>query len=223
MSVEPDVDPASEGACDDDDAPDIADIADAPSVAVAPIVIAFVACVAVLLGGALLQTRRSASSSVSSPSSNDSDVVAASAAPAARAGIGRLLPSLVVLQRGKPLELAGPRKKPTLLHLWATWCGPCRAELPLILDYGRSGDVELIALSVDDEWPSVQRYFGDAMPDEVAWDAKIVVEPALGVRSLPTTFLIDTDGRLLRQLTGAHDWSDPALRASIQSDLKRNR
>ncbi len=101
------------------------------------------------------------------------------------------------------------------------WCGPCRAELPLILDYGRTGAVDLIALSVDDEFSAVQQYFGDAMPAELAWDAKIVVEPALGVRSLPTTFLIDTDGRVVRQLIGAQDWSDPTLRRSIQQDLQK--
>lgn len=128
-----------------------------------------------------------------------------------------LLPDMVVMRDGKPLQLAGPRARPTLLHLWATWCGPCREELPAILEYGRLGKVDVIALSVDDEWPSVQAYFGATIPPEVAWDPKIVVEPTMGVRSLPTTFVVDTDGRLRRTLVGAQDWRSPELRAGIDA------
>jgi thiol-disulfide isomerase/thioredoxin len=125
------------------------------------------------------------------------------------------LPSLVVVRNGKPLELAGPRTKPTLLHLWATWCGPCRDELPAILAFGNGGDVEVVALSVDDEWPAVERYFGGKIPAVVAWDPKIVVEPALGVRSLPTTFLVDTAGRVRGNWVGAQNWADPDLRRLV--------
>ncbi len=128
---------------------------------------------------------------------------------------GEALPSLVVLREGKPLELAGPRQKPTLLHLWATWCGPCREELPAILAYGREGSVDVVALSVDDDYAAVLAYFNDKLPPELAWDARIVVEPTMGVRSLPTTIVVDTDGKVRGTLVGAQDWKNPQLRLRV--------
>jgi thiol-disulfide isomerase/thioredoxin len=168
-----------------------------------------------MLGGAVVASRLGAGP--------DPAVAAVSTVPAATApGTGAIapdafpaLPSLVVVRNGRPLQLAGPRAKPTLLHLWATWCGPCRDELPALLAYGNSGDVDVVALSVDDEWDAVQRYFGGTMPAVVAWDRDIVVEPAMGVRSLPTTFLIDTAGRVRRSWVGAQPWADPAFRRAV--------
>jgi len=174
-----------------------------------------------MLGAAVVATRATGSApaaAIPGPGPGPVPVpVAASASPPRGTGAiapeaFQLLPSLVVVRDGKPLELAGPRTKPTLLHLWATWCGPCRDELPAILAFGNGGDVEVVALSVDDEWPAVERYFGGKIPAVVAWDPKIVVEPALGVRSLPTTFLVDTAGRVRGNWVGAQNWADPALR-----------
>lgn len=167
-------------------------------------IVAFVGAVLVLLGGAVVASRPSKSATTPMPAADDYPP----------------LPSLAVVQRGQPLQLAGRRPKPALLHLWATWCGPCRAELPLILDYGRSGAVDVIALSVDDEFASVQQYFNNDIPSEVAWDQKIVVEPAMRVNSLPTTFLIDTEGRVRERYTGMRDWSDAAFRTEVASKLR---
>lgn len=127
------------------------------------------------------------------------------------------LPALTVFRKGQPLALSVKRQKPALLHLWATWCGPCVQELPAILAYGREGGVDVIALSVDDEYKSVAAFFGGAekIPPEVAWDKNIVVEKAMGVNSLPTTFVLDTDSNVRGTLTGAQDWSDPGLRGAV--------
>lgn len=165
------------------------------------VVFVFVAATAVFVGGAVVATRV-AQQKPSSPSSESTP-----------------LPPLTVFRSGAPLPLYGKRDKPALLHLWATWCGPCREELPLILDYGRAGDVEVIAVSVDDDYRAVQQYFGPKVPPEVAWDKNIVVEKAMGVRSLPTTIVLDTDGNVRGTLTGAQDWRDPGLRAAVQRIL----
>jgi thioredoxin-like negative regulator of GroEL len=115
------------------------------------------------------------------------------------------------------IALAGPRAKPMLLHLWASWCGPCVQELPSILELGRKGTYDVMAVSVDDRWPDVVRFFGgtDKIPSEIAWDPKVTLEPTLGVGSLPTTFLVDTQGRVVSRFNGAHDWSDPQLVAAL--------
>lgn len=115
------------------------------------------------------------------------------------------------------ITLAGARKKPLLLHLWASWCGPCVQELPGILELGRKQPYDVMAVSVDDRWPDVVRFFGgtELIPAEIAWDPKVTLEPTLGVRSLPTTFLIDTQGRVVARFTGAQEWSNPQMLAAL--------
>lgn len=134
-------------------------------------------------------------------------------------GPAPLLPDLDVVKDGKVLKLAGKRPRPLLLHLWATWCGPCRAELPSILAFGQKGLAEVLAVSVDDEWPSVTSYFQGKIPPEVAWDQKIALERALGVQNIPTTFLVDTDGRVLQRWTGAQEWDDPVMLREVTTVL----
>ncbi len=130
------------------------------------------------------------------------------------------LPALFVFKGDKQIALAGPRKKPLLLHLWASWCGPCRAELPGLLAFARKkGDVDVLAVSVDDYWEPVEKFFTGAVPPEVVWDKKITLERALGVDSIPTTFLVDTAGNVVDRFDGAHDWSDPRIEAVLAADL----
>ncbi len=168
------------------------------------VVAVFVIATGIFVGGAVIATRASQQKPPSQASSESTP-----------------LPALTVFRQGQPLPLYGKRDKPALLHLWATWCGPCRDELPLILDYGRSGEVEVIALSVDDDYKSVQQYFGPtSIPPEVAWDKNIVVEKAMGVNSLPTTIVLDVEGNVRGTLTGAQDWRDAGLRAAVQRILQ---
>jgi len=107
-----------------------------------------------------------------------------------------------------------------LLHLWASWCGPCRQELPLLLNYGRTGPAEVMAVSVDDYFEPVVKYFNGKVPPEVAWDKKILLEKTLGVDGIPATFLVDTQGRVIDRFDGAHDWNASDMRQAIVDDLK---
>jgi thiol-disulfide isomerase/thioredoxin len=131
------------------------------------------------------------------------------------------LPALFVQKNNvdaTPIALAGARDKPMLLHIWASWCGPCVQELPGLLELGRKGRYTVMAVSVDDRWPDVVRFFGgtDRIPPEITWDPKVTLEPTLGVRSLPATFLVDSKGIVVARYDGAHDWSDAALVADLE-------
>jgi hypothetical protein len=83
------------------------------------------------------------------------------------------------------------------------------------------GRAEVLAVTVDDHFESVTRYFGDTIPPEIAWDQKITLEPTLGVNSLPTTFLIDKQGRARLRWNGAQDWSSAAMDQLIAGELQR--
>ncbi len=131
-----------------------------------------------------------------------------------------LLPALFVVQNATAktqIVLAGPRAKPLLLHLWASWCGPCRAELPALLAF--HGPAEVLAVTVDDRFDDVMAFFGGNIPAQVAWDSTISLERALGVHSIPTTFLIDTAGRVIDRYDGAQAWQQPAMVEAVREAL----
>ncbi|WP_438021056.1 TlpA disulfide reductase family protein [Sorangium sp. So ce315] len=114
---------------------------------------------------------------------------------------------------GSELRLGSLRGRAVLLHVWATWCGPCRAELPALLDLGRElrrdGGIELVAVSVDESWDVVRAFFDGDVPPEVVRSGSPAFARRLGVSTLPDTFLVRPDGTLALRFTGARDWSAP--------------
>ncbi len=101
-----------------------------------------------------------------------------------------------------------------LLHVWATWCAPCRDELPGLLEAARGEGTPLVAVSVDENPASVEAFFGGAVPAEIARDPGMAA--TLGVRDLPVTFRIEA-GRLVERVDGAREWSSEAARAWVRA------
>ncbi|KYG03328.1 thiol:disulfide interchange protein [Sorangium cellulosum] len=120
---------------------------------------------------------------------------------------------------GSELRLSALRGRAVLLHLWATWCAPCRAELPALLDLGRElqrgGGVELVAVSVDESWEVVRAFFDGEVPPEVVRAGSPALGRRLGVSTLPDTFLVRPDGTLALRFTGARDWRAPEARLLV--------
>jgi thiol-disulfide isomerase/thioredoxin/tetratricopeptide (TPR) repeat protein len=99
-------------------------------------------------------------------------------------------------------DLAG---RVVLLHFWATWCGPCVAQLPyyqqLVDEYGATEDVVLLAVSIDDNLEALQSWFVDEeYTFTVLHDDGARLD--YGVTGTPTTFYIDGEGRIQYQTTG---------------------
>ncbi|WP_437841637.1 TlpA family protein disulfide reductase [Sorangium sp. So ce1153] len=119
-------------------------------------------------------------------------------------------------QDGSELRLSALRGQVVLLHVWATWCGPCRAELPALLDLGRElqrdGKLKLVAVSVDESWDVVRAFFDGEVPPEVVRAGSPALARRLGVSALPDTFLVRPDGSMALRFTGARDWSAPEAR-----------
>lgn len=114
---------------------------------------------------------------------------------------------------GTLLDAAALRGRPVLLHFWATWCAPCRAELPRLLALGRqlekAGRLHLVAVSVDENWDVVRAFFGGEVPPGVVRAGSPAVQRRFGVSTLPDTFLVEADGRMSLRFTGARDWRAP--------------
>ncbi|GDX83431.1 thioredoxin [Deltaproteobacteria bacterium] len=91
-----------------------------------------------------------------------------------------------------------------LLHVWATWCGPCRDELPGLLKAAREAGVPVVAVSIDENQASVAEFFAGDVPASVVRDPGIAA--ATGARNLPVTFRVE-NGRLVERIDGAREWS----------------
>lgn len=96
----------------------------------------------------------------------------------------------------------------TLVHFWATWCPPCRTELPGLLSLPQEAPVDVMAIALDEDWSDVERFLDGPPPATVFLADSSEAEAAFGVRTLPVTYLIEP-GRLLRlRFDGARDWGD---------------
>jgi thiol-disulfide isomerase/thioredoxin len=115
--------------------------------------------------------------------------------------------TLAQLADGKPLTLSSYRGKIVLLDFWATWCIPCREEIPHFVElqekYGDQG-LQIIGVSMDDS-PDPVRPFAQQFRMNypiVMGNAKIGEEYG-GVLGLPIAFLLDRDGRIVKKHIGA--------------------
>ncbi len=99
-------------------------------------------------------------------------------------------------------------ERPTLVHFWATWCPPCRAELPALLALPEDHPVDVVAVALDREWVDVDLFLGGRAPPAVFLGDPAEAERAMGVRSLPVTFLMQPETGLRLRFDGARDWSN---------------
>jgi thiol-disulfide isomerase/thioredoxin len=110
---------------------------------------------------------------------------------------------------GKPLTLAAARGKVVLLNFWATWCGPCRAEIPDLIELQQKykDRLQIIGLTVDEDDPEVVKL---TVAEEkinylVGMSSPEVRKNYGGVSALPTSFVLDTEGRVVQKHEGLRD------------------
>ena len=121
---------------------------------------------------------------------------------------------------GKPLTLAALHGKVVLLNFWATWCGPCRAEIPdLVALQERYKDrLQIIGLNVDDEEADIKQYVQETgINYPVAMTSNEVRIQFGGIPALPTSFVLDTQGRVVQKHVGL--WNPAVYETEIRSLL----
>jgi thiol-disulfide isomerase/thioredoxin len=136
-------------------------------------------------------------------------------------------PVLGVQEDGKPFTLAAAKGQVVFVNFWATWCPPCREEMPSMLQLGRElasrhpGKFRMVAVSVDDGWADVRRFFSGRMPSGIDvvldQDQAVTKEYYCVARGgcpdsfkFPETYIVDASGKLVSYVVGPRDWSDPA-------------
>lgn len=129
---------------------------------------------------------------------------------------------------GQALTLTRLRGKTLLLNIWATWCVPCREEMPTLdaleAELGGPG-FEVVPLSVDRAGPDVVRKFYAEIGIEhlgLYIDASMRASFDLQAPGLPTTLLIDSEGRELGRLVGPAEWDTPEMIAFLKTHLTSN-
>lgn len=115
---------------------------------------------------------------------------------------------------GHELSLNDYRGKYLLVNFWATWCGPCKMEMPSLESLHqkyKKQNFAIIAVSNDIFGAQVVEPYIQAehYTFPVGLDPKLRVSNQFGVTSLPTTFLINPQGKIIGVLNGAENWVDP--------------
>ena len=125
----------------------------------------------------------------------------------------------------RAVRLSDYRGKVMLLNVWATWCQPCREEMPSLdrLQARLGGpDFEVVALSVDrDGLPAVKEFYlqFDIKRLRIYLDESERAASKLGVIAIPTTLLIDPQNREVARKFGAAEWDSPDMISAIRSHL----
>lgn len=163
----------------------------------------------------------------SAPTGTAGEGVQSGAAAAANTGseVGSVLPAYTAtLLDGSKFDLHERRRNVVLLNLWATWCAPCRYEIPELQamheEYGSRG-FEVIGVSVDEGAPEAVREFVDEyrMTYPVVLDPEGQLANLLETSVLPTTVLLDREGKIVWKKFGAIEANDPELVKAIEATL----
>lgn len=124
---------------------------------------------------------------------------------------------------GTPKKLSDWRGRVVLLNVWATWCGPCRKEMPALdrlQGVMGSDEFEVVALSVDGGKIDLPQEFYEEIGIrelELYHDGSARAGPKLGVFGMPTTLLLGRQGQILGRLVGPAEWDDKHAQALVKA------
>jgi len=140
---------------------------------------------------------------------------------------------------GKRFSLADAKGQVVFVNFWATWCPPCRDEMPTMIALGKAlaekhpGKFRMVAVSVDEGWAPVREYLGappffgaerTGLTVALDPDQKVTQAWYCAARGgtcpdlrFPETYIVDREGKLVSYVVGPRDWSDPAALAFLES------
>ena len=116
---------------------------------------------------------------------------------------------------GESYNLEDMRGKPIIVNFWATWCPPCRAEMPSLQrawEQVKDEDILVVAINVGEDADTIGQFAKQVkMEFPLPMDLDSNVTQRWPMTGLPTTFVVDPEGRLVYRAQGEREWDDPAL------------
>lgn len=116
---------------------------------------------------------------------------------------------------GEIYRLSALRGQPVIVNFWATWCPPCREEMPSMQrawESLQSQGVMLLAINVGENADTIFQFTGNTQLDfPILLDEDGTTSGAWPMKGLPTTFVIDPQGRIVYSAIGGREWDDPKL------------
>jgi len=138
-------------------------------------------------------------------------------------GVGSRAPEFqaVDLRTGRPATLADYRGRVVLLNVWATWCQPCRIEMPAMERLSRDlagTDFRIVAVSVDEGDSSVVNAFAKelGLTFDILHDRSGAIKRSYQTTGVPESFVIDRHGVIVKKVIGASQWDGPAHQILIR-------
>ena len=125
---------------------------------------------------------------------------------------------------GGNAALSAYRGKVVILNFWATWCPPCRTEMPsmeVLYQQFKSQGLEILAVDMEEDVLIVGRFVrsnGYTFPVMLDRDGR--VSGMYGIRAIPTTYILDREGKIIGRIVGSILWNDPRVIAAIDALLK---
>ena len=116
---------------------------------------------------------------------------------------------------GNTKSFSDYKGKPLIINVWASWCGPCRAEmgsLERLAQLYNGKEFNVIGVSTDDNSHAAAAFIKQSgVTFDNFLDRKLLLENMLGANTIPLTILVDADGRVLKKVRGAYEWDNPKM------------
>ena len=122
---------------------------------------------------------------------------------------------------GGEVDLSAMHGKLVLVNFWATWCPPCREEMPSLTRLAQQfdpGTFEVLAVSVDEGWAPIDKFLASPKtPFKVVLDEGAKTSRTYGTTKFPESYLVDRDGKVKLKFIGPRNWMDPNMTTLLET------
>ena len=127
----------------------------------------------------------------------------------------------LISTEGKEISLTS-LKRPIFINIWATWCPPCRSELPSILELKKTykNKIDFLLISPSESIEKLSEFAKNNNYSSIFYTSKSQTPEQLFSSSYPTTYILDTNKNLILKSVGAHDWNAKNVHETLDKLIK---